>query len=148
MRFFICIMLVILAATPLYAVPVEVIGHIHSLNGTVSILRAKATLPGAVGTPLNSIDIIRTGKPGAVGIVLTDGTTFSLGPNSELAIKDYAFNPKENKFSLVVRMAKGTFVYLSGLIGKLSPNAVKLDIPDATIGVRGTKLLVDVQGQE
>jgi hypothetical protein len=42
-------------------------------------------------------------------------------------------------------MAKGTFVYLSGLIGKLSPDAVKLTLPDATVGVRGTKLLIDVQ---
>lgn len=141
----IIILLVLLAVFPVYAAPVEVIGHIQTLNGTVSILRGDSTLPGAVGTPLSRLDIVRTAKPGAAGIVMSDGTTFSLGPNSELAIKDYVFDPKEKKFSLVVRMVKGTFVYLSGLIGKLSPNAVQLSIPDATIAVRGTKLLVDVQ---
>jgi len=44
-----------------------------------------------------------------------------------------------------MKMAKGTFSYLSGLIAKLAPDSVKLLIPDATIAVRGTKLLVDVQ---
>ena len=43
-------------------------------------------------------------------------------------------------------MVKGTFVYLSGLIGKLAPNAVQLTIPDAIISMQ-TKLLVDVQPQ-
>lgn len=145
MRFIFSILLVFLAVSRLYAAPIEVIGHIQTLNGTVTILRGDSPLPGSVGAPLSRLDIIRTAKPGAVGIVMTDGTTFSLGPNSELAIKDYVFDPKETKFSLVVRMVKGTFVYLSGLIGKLSPNAVQLSIPDATIAVRGTKLLVDVR---
>ena len=60
------------------------------------------------------------------------------------ALKEYAFDPKEGKFSLVAQMVKGTFVYLTGLIGKLAPNTVKLVIPDATIAIRGTKLLVAV----
>jgi hypothetical protein len=90
-------------------------------------------------------DVVRTGKDGSMGIVLTDDTTISLGPNSELAIKEYAFDPKEGKFALLARMAKGTFVYLSGVIAKLAPNSVHLEIPDATIAVRGTKLLIEVQ---
>jgi hypothetical protein len=102
-------------------------------------------VPIAVGTPLQRGDLVRTAKPGAVGIILLDDTTISLGPNSELSLKEYTFAPKEGKFSLVARMVKGTFVYLSGLIGKLSPNAVQLLIPDATIAVRGTKLLIEVQ---
>jgi hypothetical protein len=42
-------------------------------------------------------------------------------------------------------MAKGTFAYLAGLIGKLAPGSIQLLIPDAIIAVRGTKLLVEVQ---
>ncbi len=76
---------------------------------------------------------------------MLDDTTLSLGPNSEIIIKDYAFAPKEGKFAFLGRMVKGTFSYISGLIGKLSPNSIQLEIPDATIAVRGTKLLVEVQ---
>jgi hypothetical protein len=42
-------------------------------------------------------------------------------------------------------MAKGSFAYLSGLIGKLAPQSVEILIPDATIAVRGTKLLIDIK---
>jgi hypothetical protein len=42
-------------------------------------------------------------------------------------------------------MVKGTFAYISGLIAKLAPDAAQLLIPDATIGIRGTKILVHVE---
>jgi hypothetical protein len=41
-------------------------------------------------------------------------------------------------------MLKGTAVYLSGIIGKLSPQSVRFETPNATIGIRGTKMLVKV----
>lgn len=123
----------------------ESIGTIHSVKGTASVHRGATTLPAAIGTSLLRGDLVRTGKPGAVGIVLTDDTTLSLGPNSELELKEYRFDPKAGSFSLVARMVKGSFSYLTGLIGKLAPGAVQLIIPDATIAVRGTKLLIDIQ---
>lgn len=137
--------LLLFTTSPVFALPVDAIGHIQTQRGTASILRGTRELPATIGTVLHRGDLIRTGKPGAVGVVLTDDTTISLGPSSELTLKDYTFDPREEKFSLVARMVKGTFVYLSGLIGKLAPNAVQLTIPDATISIRGTKLLVDVQ---
>jgi len=76
---------------------------------------------------------------------MTDDSTLSLGPNSELVLKDYMFNPKEGKFSFVTRMAKGTFSYISGIIGKLAPDSIRIEMPEATIAVRGTKLLVSVE---
>lgn len=130
---------------PAFAVQADVIGHIQTLRGTASVVRGDSTLPAAIGATLNRGDSIRTGKPGAVGIVMTDSTTISLGPNSELSLKEYTFTPKDGKFSLVVRMIKGTFVYLSGQMGRLAPDNVHLLIPDAIIGLRGSKLLVEVQ---
>ena len=136
--------LLFVAVAPAFALPAETIGHIQTIQGTASIIRDAQTVPVAKGITLYRGDLIRTAQPGAVGIVLTDDTTISLGPNSELSLKEYTFDPKQGKFSLVARMFKGTFVYLSGLIGKLAPNKVQLIIPDATISVRGTKLLVEV----
>jgi hypothetical protein len=136
---------ILLAITPAHALPADAIGQVQAVQGTATILRGKITLPIKLGTALLKGDLVRTAKPGAVGIILTDDTTISLGPNSELSLKEYTFAPKDGKFALVARMVKGTFVYLSGLIGKLSPNSVQLLIPDATIAVRGTKLLIEIQ---
>jgi hypothetical protein len=120
------------------------IGRIRTLEGAASILRNGSSVPAAVGGDVLRGDVIRTGKPGAVGIVLDDETTISLGSGSELAMVDFAFVPREGRFALVVRMARGTFAYLAGLIGKLAPGTARLELPDATIAMRGTKLLIQV----
>lgn len=133
-----------LVAAPAGAEPVDRVGQVRTMSGTASIQRGDAVVPAAVGVEVQRGDVIRTGRPGAVGVVLTDDTTVSLGPGSELAINDYAFDPREGRFALVMRMAKGTLSYVSGLIGKLAPETIQLRIPDATIAVRGTKLLVEV----
>jgi hypothetical protein len=124
---------------------VDKIGHIQNLEGTASILRDGTTLAGAAGAALYRGDLVRTGKPGAVGIVLTDDTSISLGSGSELSLNDYAFDPKESKFALAIRMIKGTFSYISGQIVKLAPDSAQLHTPDATIAVRGTKLLIQIK---
>ena len=137
--------LILLSISPAAALPPEAIGHIQTLKGAASILRDNNTVPVAMGVPVYRGDTIRTAKTGSVGIVLADDTTFSLGPDSEIVLKDYLFNPKEGKFAIIARMVKGTFTYLSGIIGKLSPNSIHLEIPDATIAVRGTRLLIQIE---
>lgn len=143
-----CVFLVaILVSAPAIAQQpaAEMIGHIQNMEGAASIQRGGSTLPGAAGAALYRGDLIRTGKPGAVGIVLTDDTTISLGSSSELSLNDYAFDPKEGRFALAMRMIKGTFSYITGQIVKLAPDTAQVRTPDATIAVRGTKLLIQVQ---
>jgi hypothetical protein len=132
-------------ASPVCAAAADVIGHIHTLKGTASIVRGGATLAAAPGGALNQGDMVRTGNPGAVSIVMIDDTSVSMGPNSEISLKNYTFDPQSGKFSLVVRMVRGTFAYLTGLIGKLAPDSIQLLIPDAIIAIRGTKLLIEVK---
>ncbi len=137
--------LALLCAAPARAESAEPIGRIRSLEGEASILRSGTRLPLAVGVAVERGDLVRTGKPGAVGIVLNDETTLSLGSGSELSLVGFAFEPKEGRFALVIRMAKGTFSYLAGMIGKLAPDAIQLQLPNATIAVRGTKLLIQIE---
>ncbi len=143
--FFPILLLLSLMCSEAIAQPAEKIGQIRTMEGAVSIQRDTLTLAATVSEPIYRGDLIRTGKPGSVGIVLSDNTTISLGSNSELSMTEYAFEPKEGKFGMVMRMVKGTFAYASGLIGKLAPEAIQLKIPDATIAVRGTKLLIEIK---
>jgi len=121
------------------------IGHIQSVKGLASIVRNGAVLEGTAGAALYRGDLIRTGKPGAAGIVLTDDSSISLGSGSELALNNYAFEPKEGRFALALRMVKGTFSYITGQITRLAPDTAQVQTPDATIAVRGTKLLIQVK---
>ncbi len=131
---------------PAFAMPADSIGHIQTLKGTALVIRGNTIKSVKIGEVIYQNDLVRTSKDGSVGIVLADDTTLSLGPGSEFAIKNYAFDPKKGKFALLAKMVKGTFVYLSGLIGKLAPDSIRLELPDATIAVRGTKLLIEVEG--
>lgn len=137
--------LALLCAAPARADQAEVVGRVRTLDGVAWIQRSGTSAPAAVGDAIHRGDVVRTGKPGAVGIVLDDETTISLGSGSELAVIDFAFAPAEGKFALVMRMAKGTFAYVAGLIAKLAPGTIQLQLPDATIAVRGTKLLIGIE---
>lgn len=123
----------------------DIIGHVQHLTGTASIVRDSAVIPLAAGAALYQGDVVRTGKPGAAGVVLTDDTTISLGSGSEIILNDYVFQPKDGKFALVLKMVKGTFAYVTGQIVKLSPESAQVQTPDATIAVRGTKLLIQIE---
>jgi len=92
-------------------------------------------------------DTLRTGGSGSIGIVFNDDTFLSLGPGSVLIIDEFVFAPKQGKFSIVVRMLKGTAAYLSGLISKLSPDSAHFKTPTASIGIRGTKFVARVEGE-
>jgi hypothetical protein len=140
-----CIAMLLLSITSAFGSQPNSIGQIQTLNGTATVIRNYISIPAATAQPLYRGDLIRTSKTGSVGIVLSDDTTLSLGPNSEIILKDYLFNPKEGKFSMIAKMVKGTFSYISGLIGKLAPESIRMELPDATIAVRGTKLLVNIE---
>jgi hypothetical protein len=121
------------------------IGRIKTLGGTVVVLHQGNEMHPVVGTRLFTQDIIKTGQDGSVGIILQDDTIFSLGPDSELAMKEFRFDPLKKDFSLVSRMIRGTFIFISGLIGKLSPESIKIETPDGTVAIRGTRFAVQIQ---
>jgi len=120
-------------------------GVIKFVTGGVSIVGAGGAVSAAPNMRVSSGDVIKTDAEGFVGIIFADDTVVSMGPHSEFALDDFQFNPAGKELSFVMRMLKGTFSFLSGQIAKLSPDNVKLMTPDATLGIRGTKLLVKVE---
>ena len=124
------------------------IGYVKTLAGDASIVRGGQRSAAEVGRPLYEKDVLETGKNGALGATLKDNTLLSLGPNSSLALESYLLKPDREAYSLVTRITRGTVQYVSGLIAKLSPNSVQIKTPVATLGVRGTRLLVRVDGPE
>lgn len=97
------------------------------------------------GAAINSGDVIITRHTGAVGIVFLDGSVLSLGPSTEFMIEEFTFEPDEKDVSFFTRLQKGTATFLSGAIGRISPDSVKFKTPTATLGLRGTKVLVEVR---
>lgn len=135
----------------LAAVSMPVLGHADA-DGTIGVVRNSAgsatvtrggnDLPASTGTRLHTGDTLATGPDGSLGIILRDDSSLSLGPSSRFVLREFLFSPAEGKFSLLVRLSRGTMAYLSGLIGKLAPEKARFETPTATIGIRGTHFAV------
>ncbi|MCK9294146.1 MAG: FecR family protein [Desulfobulbaceae bacterium] len=145
-RIVIFLLLFILAASwPVFAAD-DFAGSVKNVQGSVLVKRQDMTLSAERGMKIYANDVISTGKDGSVGIILRDNTIFSLGPESELELKEYVFVPDQGSFYMLAKMVRGTFVYVSGLIGKLSPDSIKIETPVGTIAIRGTRFAAKIAG--
>ncbi len=124
------------------------IGMIKVSKGETSILRDETQLIGQIGQSVFQNDVLETGKDGALGVTFKDNTRVSLGPNSHLSLTKFSFNPKEKEYSFFSEIARGTLVYISGMMSKLSPESVSVKTPAATIGIRGTRFLIRIDDEE
>lgn len=121
------------------------IGVVRNSEGTATVTRGDRVIPAVVGTKILAGDILGTGSDGSLGLILRDNSSISIGPRSKIVIQNFLFSPSEGKMALFARLAQGTMAYLSGLIGKLSPESVRFETPVASIGIRGTCFVVKAE---
>ena len=137
-------LLIVFAALALPAAAHAFAGMVKTVAGDATVIRSGQTLPLAVGMEINGADVLKTGRHGRLGLIFSDDTLITMGPDTEIAIDDYLFEPDQKRLSFVMRLIHGTVSFLSGQIAKLSPESVRLVMPAATIGVRGTHVLMKV----
>ncbi len=117
---------------------------LKSTSGKVSILRQDLKLPAKVGMLLQKGDTVISSRAGYAGIMFTDGTVITLGPKTNFRINAYVFSPETETYDFFFYLEKGSAVYHSGKVGKLSPESVKVETPKATVGIRGTRFIIKV----
>jgi hypothetical protein len=121
------------------------VGTIKITKGAASIIREDKAIPAKIGEKVFVKDALKTGPDGSLGMTFKDDTLLSIGPNSEVLIDEFLFSPAENKLSIVTKLFRGTAAYLTGTIGKLSPESVRFETPVANVGIRGTKFAVKIE---
>jgi hypothetical protein len=103
---------------------------------------AKGRPPG--GTPrvvtlgqnvVHNEEIATDGK-GLVQILLLDGTTFTVGPNSRLVIDEFVYDPDTGDAHVVASVTKGAFRFIGGQTSRQEGGAI-IRTPVGTIGIRG-----------
>jgi hypothetical protein len=87
-------------------------------------------------------DRIVTGPGGGLQILLLDGTTFSVGPNSSMIIDEFVYNPATGTGRLTASVARGTLRVISGRLARQDQEAIRVRTPTASVGVRGTMALI------
>lgn len=79
---------------------------------------------------------IVTDARGLVQVLLLDGTTFTVGPNSQLTIDEFVYNPATGDAKVVATVAKGAFRFIGGQTSRRGDGAT-INTPVGTIGIRG-----------
>ncbi len=140
-----CALVVLLAPILASAAQPGAAGRIKVMSGSVFVVRGGVAAPATANQVVFEADTLRTGTDGRVGITLNDDTRVSLGPGSEARLDQFLYDPAAGQVGLVLKMVRGFIAYVSGRIAKLSPDAVKLETPNAIVGVRGTTLAFRVE---
>jgi hypothetical protein len=86
-------------------------------------------------------ELVETGDESALLIVFADGSKLTLGENSECVIDEFVYDPSAKTGNQAIKLTKGAFRYVSGALPKEN---VKIDTPPATLGIRGTELVIEI----
>jgi len=117
-------------------------GRAEFTIGGVTIARGGVERPLTRGTELDNGDTVRT-NDGRAQIRFTDGAYVSLQPNTEYSIRDYQYTQGSERgfFSLL----KGAMRTVTGAIGRINRDRYQIATPTATVGIRGTGGVIQVQ---
>ena len=127
------------------------VGRVETIEGQVTIQHPDGTRVAATkDTAIQQGDVVQTAAGAKLGIVFVDKTTMALGANARLVIDEMVFNPANSSGSSVFSLLQGVFVVVTGEIAKQNHDAVHINTPVGSIGIRGTEFAVqiaDVGGQ-
>ena len=124
------------------------IGYVKNVTGEASVGTGGQVQRAEVGTPVHQGSVLRTGPKSSMGVTFKDETVMSFGPDTELTVDEYLYAPAQGNLKLASKLRKGSLNYVSGVIAKLKPEAVSVDTPSGTIGIRGTQFVVKVEKEE
>ena len=79
---------------------------------------------------------INTTASGLVQVLLVDGSTFTVGPNSNLVIDKFVYDPNKKSGELVATFSKGAMRFVGGKLSK-NDNGVKVNTPAGSLAIRG-----------
>ena len=127
------------------------IGEVSSVSGVVKATRLDGNIfELSVGDPVFQGDTVETEGSGAVGLVFLDKTTLSLSEGGKMVLDELVYDPASGTGSMTVDMVEGAFSFISGEIAKTGPDAMQIETPVVTMGIRGTTVAgkAAVEGNE
>ena len=79
---------------------------------------------------------ISTSAQGLVQVLLIDGSTFTVGPGSDLTIDKFVYNPKTQSGEVAATFTKGVMRFVGGKISK-QEGGVTVKTPSGALAIRG-----------
>jgi VCBS repeat-containing protein len=120
----------------------KVIGHVTKLLGTATAIRNGVAIILNQGDNVNKGDVVQSGSDSTLGITFIDGTVFGLGSNAKMVLNEMIYDPNGSNNSSLLSLVQGTISFVAGATAKHGD--MKVDTPVATMGIRGTAVLVEI----
>ena len=120
----------------------KVIGHVTKLTGTATAIRNGVAITLHQGDNVHQGDVVQSGSESTLGITFIDGTVFGLGANARMVLNEMVYDPNGTKNSALLSLVQGTISFVAGATAKHGD--MKVDTPVATMGIRGTAVLVEI----
>jgi hypothetical protein len=99
-----------------------------------------------IGAGLVRDERIATGPAGSVQVLLVDKTTLNVGPNSDLVLDEFVYDPQAGTGRLAASIAKGALRFVGGNVSHTTGATIRA--PNATLGIRGGVIGLRIVGQE
>ena len=84
-------------------------------------------------------ETIFAGADSGTQILLLDQSTFTVGEDSEVVMDTFVYDPATNEGKIVAKVKQGSLKVISGLISKKNPDNLTVEVPEGTLGSRGTE---------
>jgi hypothetical protein len=129
-----------IAAAPVPALS-QTVGVNSAVRNNVKVRQTTATAAATQAVVKQRVQMgnaITTGGNSGLQVTLLDKSSLTLGPNANLTVNRFVYDPAKGSSSVGASVAKGTFRFMSGRAAKGGRNSV--NTPAASIGIRGTML--------
>ncbi len=120
----------------------KIIGHISKLAGSATCIRNGVSIILNNGDDVQKGDVVQSGSNSTVGITFIDGTVFGLSSNARMVLNEMVYDPNGSNNSSLLSLVAGTISFVAGETAKHGD--MKVDTPVATMGIRGTAVLVEI----
>lgn len=122
-------------ATATSAVAQQRVGTAGAVNPATTATRGTASRTVDMGSDVIFRERIATSASGSLQVTFVDKSTLSIGPNSQLIIDEFVYDPNAQSGRTAISLTRGAMRFVGGQISKSGNVAIKT--PTATIGVRG-----------
>ncbi|MGY8704525.1 VCBS domain-containing protein [Bradyrhizobium sp. 18BD] len=129
-------------AAPGTAAAAQVIGHVTKLSGSATAVRNGVSVVLNNGDNVEKGDVVSTGADSTLGITFIDGTVFGLSSNARMVLNEMVYDPNGSSNSSLLSLVAGTITFVAGETAKHGD--MKIDTPVATMGIRGTAVLTQI----
>lgn len=109
-----------------------------AVRGTVERTLENITSRIRSGQDIFMGDGIRSHAQSGMQLMLLDETVFTIGPDSELIIDEFVYDPQTGSGHVATTLTKGALRFVTGKIAKGDPEDVTITLPVGSVGIRGT----------